>query len=105
MVQVESLNMSRDVFLTLRDLSADRAVPVLVLVLPHHAADASLKCSHQIFVSLSPSRGHHGVALLVLAIVLLVTLLPSVLLHLCETLVVVNVLLLLGLVLPLLPRL
>ena len=48
MVQVEPLNMSRDVCLALRDLSTDRAVPVLVLVLPHHAADASLKCSHQI---------------------------------------------------------
>ena len=48
MVQVEPLHMSRDVRLTLRDLSADRAVPVLVLVLPHHPADASLKCSHQI---------------------------------------------------------
>ena len=48
MVQVEPLNMSRDVCLALRDLSTDRAVPVLVLVLPHHPADASLKCSHQI---------------------------------------------------------
>ena len=48
MVQVEPLYMSRDVRLALRDLSADRAVPVLVLVLPHHPADASLKCSHQI---------------------------------------------------------
>ena len=47
MVQMEPLHMSRDVRLALRDLSADRAVPVLVLVLPHHAADASLKCSHQ----------------------------------------------------------
>ena len=48
MVQVEPFHMSRDVRFALRDLSADRAVPVLVLVLPHHAADASLKCSHQI---------------------------------------------------------
>ena len=48
MVQMEPLNMSRDVRFALRDLSTDRAVPVLVLVLPHHAADASLKCSHQI---------------------------------------------------------
>ena len=48
MVQMEPLNMSRDVCLALRDLSTDRAVPVLVLVLPHHPADASLKCSHQI---------------------------------------------------------
>ena len=48
MVQVEPLYMSRDVRLALRDLSADGAVPVLVLVLPHHPADASLKCSHQI---------------------------------------------------------
>ena len=48
MVQMEPLNMSRDVRLALRDLSTDRAVPVLVLVLPHHPADASLKCSHQI---------------------------------------------------------
>ena len=48
MVQMEPLHMSRDVRLALRDLSADRAVPVLVLVLPHHPADASLKCSHQI---------------------------------------------------------
>ena len=47
MVQMEPLNMSRDVRLALRDLSADRAVPVLVLVLPHHAADASLKYSRQ----------------------------------------------------------
>ena len=47
MVQMEPLNMSRDVRLALRDLSTDRAVPVLVLVLPHHPADASLKCSHQ----------------------------------------------------------
>ena len=48
MVQVEPPHMSRDVCLALRDLSTDRAVPVLVLVLPHHPADASLKCSHQI---------------------------------------------------------
>ena len=48
MVQMEPLNMSRDVCLALRDLSTDRAVPVLVLVLPHHPADASLKCCHQI---------------------------------------------------------
>ena len=48
MVQVEPLHMSRDVRLALRDLPTDRAVPVLVLVLPHHSADASLKCSHQI---------------------------------------------------------
>ena len=48
MVQMEPLNMSRDVRLALRDLPTDRAVPVLVLVLPHHPADASLKCSHQI---------------------------------------------------------
>ena len=47
MVQVEPFHMSRDVCLALRDLSTDRAVPVLVLVLPHHAADASLKCSRQ----------------------------------------------------------
>ena len=47
MVQMEPFHMSRDVRFALRDLSTDRAVPVLVLVLPHHAADASLKCSHQ----------------------------------------------------------
>ena len=47
MVQVEPFNMSRDVRLALRYLPSDRAVPVLVLVLPHHAADASLKCSRQ----------------------------------------------------------
>ena len=47
MVQMEPLNMSRDVCLALRDLSTDGTIPRLVLVLPHHSADASLECRHQ----------------------------------------------------------
>ena len=47
MVQMEPLNMSRDVRLALRDLSTDGTIPRLVLVLPHHSADASLECRHQ----------------------------------------------------------
>ena len=46
-VEVEPFNVSRYVSLALRDLSTDGTIPRLVLVLPHHSADASLECRHQ----------------------------------------------------------
>ena len=47
MVKVEPLNVSRDVSLTLRDLSTNGTIPRLVLILPHHSADSSLECRRQ----------------------------------------------------------
>ena len=47
MVEVQPFNVSCDVSLALRDLSTDGTIPRLVLVLPHHSADASLECRHQ----------------------------------------------------------
>ena len=47
MIQVEPFNVSRYVSLAFRDLSTDGTVPRLVLVLPHHSGDPSLKCRRQ----------------------------------------------------------
>ena len=47
-IEVEPLNVSRDVRLALGDLSTDGTVPRLLLVLPHHATDPSLQCRHQL---------------------------------------------------------
>ena len=46
-VEVEPFNVSRYVSLALRDLSTDGTIPRLVLVLPHHSGDPSLKCRRQ----------------------------------------------------------
>ena len=48
MVEMEPFNVSRYVSLAFRDLSTDGTVPRLVLVLPHHPADPSLKCRRQL---------------------------------------------------------